>query len=75
MLILRSRTLIPRTRDLKGGPLLLLLDDASEAGGTRQTVVPTSQINPGNPLLMSQARLVRELPVLADYAFGTAHFN
>jgi hypothetical protein len=46
MLILRSRTLIPRTRDIKGGPLLLLLDDASEAGGTRLTVVPTSQINP-----------------------------
>jgi len=49
MLILRSRTLIPRTRDFKGGPLFLLLDDASEAGGTRLTVVPTSQINPGKP--------------------------
>jgi len=49
MLILRSRTLIPRTRDLIGGPLLLLLDDASEAGGTCLTVIPTSQINPGCP--------------------------
>jgi len=28
-----------------------------------------------SPLLMLQARLVRELPVLADYASGTAHFN
>jgi hypothetical protein len=46
MLILRSRTLIPRTRDILGGPLLLLLDDASENDCTRLTVVPTSQINP-----------------------------
>jgi len=39
MLILRSRTLIPRTRKLLGGPLLLLQDDASEAGGARLTVI------------------------------------
>ena len=46
MLILRSRTLIPRSRDILAGTLLLLLDDASEADGTRLTVIPTSQINP-----------------------------
>lgn len=46
MLTLRSRTLIPRSRDLVGGTLILLPDDASEAGGTRLTVIPTSQINP-----------------------------
>ncbi len=49
MLILRSRTLIPRTRDLAGGPVPLLHDDASEAGGARPAVVPTSQINPSKP--------------------------
>ena len=46
MLILRSRTLIPRTRDVQERSLPVLLDDASEADGTRLTVVPTSQINP-----------------------------
>jgi len=39
MLILRSRTLIPRTRYVLGRALLLLLDDASEADDARLTVV------------------------------------
>ena len=42
MLILRSRTLIPRTRDLKVEPLPLLLDDASEADSTCLTVIFTT---------------------------------
>ena len=39
MLILRSRTLIPRTRKFLGGPLPLLQDDASEAEGMRLAVI------------------------------------
>jgi len=42
MLILRSRTLIPRTRDLIGRPLRLLHDDASEADGTCLAVIFTT---------------------------------
>jgi len=39
MLILRGRTLIPRSRNITGGPLLLQLDDASEAGGACKAVI------------------------------------
>ncbi|CAL6086804.1 Hypothetical_protein [Hexamita inflata] len=46
MLILRSRTLILRTRELIGQPLLLLLNDASEADHACLTVIFTTQINP-----------------------------
>lgn len=42
MLILRSRTLIPRTRDIIGSTLRLLLDDASEADGTCLSVIFTA---------------------------------
>jgi len=38
MLILRSRTLILRTRYILVGPLPLLQDDASEANRARQAV-------------------------------------
>jgi len=39
MLILRSRTLIPRTRKILGSVLRFQQDDASEAGGARLTVI------------------------------------
>ena len=39
MLILRSRTLIPRSRDKIGWPLPLLHFDASEADSTCTTVI------------------------------------
>ena len=39
MLILRSRTLIPRTRKVLGSPLRFQQDDASEAGGARLAVI------------------------------------
>ena len=42
MLILRSRTPIPRTRDLIGRPLRLLLDGASEADGACLAVIFTA---------------------------------
>jgi len=46
MLILRSRTLIPRSRDFIEETLLLLQDDASEADSACQAVIFTTQINP-----------------------------
>jgi len=42
MLILRSQTLIPRTRDVLVGPLRLRQDDASEIGGACLTVIFTT---------------------------------
>jgi len=39
MLILRNRTLILRRREILGGPIHLLLDDASEADGWSLAVI------------------------------------
>ena len=65
MLILRSRTLIPRSREIKGQSLPLLHNDASETSCVRLAVIPVKQFSLACARRIQRARLVRELPLLA----------